>query len=98
MGCHDRTELWVSSGVQGQNATHYTKYKRSVRLGWDQPDMSVRSMGWPGHGVLENEREVYSERGHEMRQLLKAKGRRRRRVTRYSARDVVAYLVKPWGG
>ena len=33
-----------------------TKYKCSVRLGWDrQPDMSVRSMVWSGHGVLESE-------------------------------------------
>ena len=67
MGCHDRTELWVSSGVQIAiwisirsplvHTTHDTKYTRSVRLGWDQPDMSVRSMVWLGHGVLEEERE-----------------------------------------
>ena len=41
------------------HTTHDTKYTRSVRLGWDQPDMSVRSMVWLGHGVLkEREREA----------------------------------------
>jgi hypothetical protein len=44
------------------HTTHDTKYTRSVRLGWDQPDMSVRSMVWLGHGVLkEREREALDE-------------------------------------